>query len=286
RPLGRESNGSSFGTLGIKPESNSSGERNTPLLAAGYFIEDIPEEKNLIFKAITLFKRYSGKNFLARINVDKHIPCGAGLGGGSSDAAATLLALNKLVSPDEKSGLLDYEKLAEIGFALGSDVPFFLHNCPAALVCGKGEKVQPFKLPNSVNNLFFLLVYPGFPSSTAQSFYFFDLWRELHASNEIQFLNVQNISDILSNPPETWPFKNDFLPAFLSEMYKNQGNSELACSYEKIFASLQGLGACFSGLSGAGSTCFGVFSDGKKALFAKDALLKEWPFVVLANCCP
>jgi 4-diphosphocytidyl-2-C-methyl-D-erythritol kinase len=107
---------------------------------------------NLVTRAATLLKASTKCSRGARIELHKHIPWGVGLGGGSSDAAATLLALNELW------GLgLPLSKLVSLASKLGSDVPFFIHK-GTALVEGKGEKVTP--LPSLPATCFVLLVPP------------------------------------------------------------------------------------------------------------------------------
>jgi 4-diphosphocytidyl-2-C-methyl-D-erythritol kinase len=107
---------------------------------------------NLVLQAATLLKESTKCNLGARIELRKHIPWGVGLGGGSSDAAATLLALNELW------GLgLPLSKLVHLASKLGSDVPFFIHK-GTALVEGRGEKVTP--LPSLPSTSFVLLVPP------------------------------------------------------------------------------------------------------------------------------
>ena len=107
---------------------------------------------NLVTRAATLLKESTKCSLGARIELRKHIPWGVGLGGGSSDAAATLLALNELW------GLgLSLSELVRLASKLGSDVPFFIHK-GTALVGGKGEKVTP--LPSLPATSFVLLVPP------------------------------------------------------------------------------------------------------------------------------
>jgi 4-diphosphocytidyl-2-C-methyl-D-erythritol kinase len=119
---------------------------------------------NLVTRAASLLKESTRCDLGARIELRKRIPWGAGLGGGSSDAAATLLALNDLwglkMPPSE---------LTRLGFELGSDVPFFVHK-GTALVEGKGERVQP--LPPLPSTGFVLLVppLPKVPDKTKQMY--------------------------------------------------------------------------------------------------------------------
>jgi 4-diphosphocytidyl-2-C-methyl-D-erythritol kinase len=103
--------------------------------------------ENIISRAISLFRSRTGFNQGLKVAVEKRIPLGGGLGGGSSDAAAALLALNRLAAD---GGLRNTAELAEMGAFLGSDVPFFLCGGPAAWVTGRGEQIQPLELPESL----------------------------------------------------------------------------------------------------------------------------------------
>ncbi len=98
---------------------------------------DIAHEDNLVLKAARLVRQAGGKAFGAAITLKKAIPAAAGLGGGSSDAAATLMALNRLWGLS-----LSRDDLVGLAARLGSDVPFFIYG-GTCLVEGKGEKVSP-----------------------------------------------------------------------------------------------------------------------------------------------
>ena len=122
----------------------------------------IANEDNLVMRAARLLQEAAGSTQGARIRLEKSIPVAAGLGGGSSDAAATLVALNELwgLGRSEVS-------LAELGARLGSDVPFFLQNAGCALATGRGEVVVP--LP-SVERWWAVVLRPDvspMPSKTA-----------------------------------------------------------------------------------------------------------------------
>ena len=112
---------------------------------------------NLATKAARVFLEEFKLTTGVRIHLDKAVPIGAGLGGGSSDAAAVLLALRDLT----RIGCAD-GKLAELAARLGSDIPFFIHRTPA--ICrGRGEIVEPVRLGENYQGL---LVHPGFGVST------------------------------------------------------------------------------------------------------------------------
>jgi 4-diphosphocytidyl-2-C-methyl-D-erythritol kinase len=205
----------------------------------------VPQEKNLVFKAVSLFREYTGFSKSVLIDIDKHIPFGAGLGGGSSDAASTLKALNVLGNYALKD-----DELHQLALKLGSDVPFFL-DAGTAFVSGRGEKIEPVNTPKG---LWIVLVNPGFSVSTAEAFRLLDEQRD----RDDVAVSKQKLVDDLETNPSKWLYKNDFLSVFLSDSYKNEEEKK---AYRIIFQVFAETGASFSGLSGSGSTCFGVFKD-------------------------
>jgi 4-diphosphocytidyl-2-C-methyl-D-erythritol kinase len=102
------------------------------------------DESNLALKALRAFEQRTGLHHAWRIHLEKHVPSGAGLGGGSSDAAAVLRALNELCGQP-----LSLEDLATIAGGIGSDVPFFLYGC-ACDARGRGEIVEPIPFPHTL----------------------------------------------------------------------------------------------------------------------------------------
>jgi len=219
----------------------------------------LPVEKNIIFHALNLFRERTGLENGVSIIAEKRIPPGGGLGGGSSNAAAALLALNELTGfPLSRPALL------ETAAALGSDVPFFIHLTAAARVTGRGEIIEPLKPPR----LFFVLVNPGFPSATAAAFRLLDE-HKTQGHEETRSYTKEGLEKMLTDNPARWSFKNDFLPVF--------GERERTL-YDEIIRKLREYGACFAGLSGAGSTCFGVFLESAPAQRAALTLRREWNF--------
>ena len=222
----------------------------------------LPTEKNIIFKAVSLFREKIGFTQGLKITMEKRIPMGGGLGGGSSDAATTLLALNKIAnSPCHR------EILLEMATFLGSDVPFFIYQTPAARVTGRGERILPIDAPEMP----LVLVSPGFSSDTSAAYKLLDENRTSTQPND-------DISEILKegifDEKAYSHFTNDFLSVF-PEPEKSV--------YNEIIAKLQELGAQYANLSGSGSACFGVFADRELAQKAADALRGKWGFV--QNCC-
>jgi 4-diphosphocytidyl-2-C-methyl-D-erythritol kinase len=118
------------------------------------------DSKNLVHRAAVDFLSAAKISDGVKIRLEKKIPLAAGLGGGSGNAATTLLALNELFD-QPLSGV----KLRELAAVLGSDVPFFLQNKPA-LATGRGEKIQPLEPFPALRGRAFLLIHPGFGIST------------------------------------------------------------------------------------------------------------------------
>ena len=234
---------------------------NTPLRGIKMISDP---KKNIIFKAVSLFKARTGFSRGLKVRLEKRIPIGGGLGGGSSNAAATLLALNKIAGFP-----LNREALLEMAAALGSDVPFFICETGAAWVTGRGEYISPIKAPR----LFFVLVNPGFSSKTAAAFRLLDEYRSQNPHTGARggdsvppYLRVMNMGIDF--------FQNDFLDVF-SEREKSV--------YNGIIWQLREQGALFAGLSGTGSTCFGVFEKKEQTQKAADALRGKWDIV--KRCC-
>jgi 4-diphosphocytidyl-2-C-methyl-D-erythritol kinase len=121
---------------------------------------DIPPDADLIVRAARALKAATGTPLGANLRVRKRIPVGGGLGGGSSDAATTLLALNHLWGCE-----LPVDQLAGIGLTLGSDVPVFVYGS-SAWAEGRGEKLTPVELPER----WYVIVHPRMHVATATVF--------------------------------------------------------------------------------------------------------------------
>lgn len=124
---------------------------------------DVPtDSSNLIHRAAALFRDQAKIKEGVRIHLEKRVPVGGGLGGGSANAAVTLTALNELWGKP----LTDLHELAA---QLGSDVPFFLQSRPA-LATGRGEKIEPLDFFPALKGKWFLLINPGFGVPTAWTY--------------------------------------------------------------------------------------------------------------------
>ncbi len=157
----------------IRIEITDSGEIRRP---AG--LEGVREEDDLVVHAAKALQKHTGTTSGAIINVDKQIPAGGGLGGGSSDAATILVALNGLWSTK-----LSENELAEIGLQLGADVPIFIYG-KSAWAEGVGEELVPIDPPERT----YLVVDPGISVSTADIFQAKELTRNTPKAKIAGFL--------------------------------------------------------------------------------------------------
>ena len=122
------------------------------------------DSRNLIHRAAAMALECGGIKDGVRIHLEKNIPLAAGLGGGSGNAATTLLGLNELFGNP-----LAPEQLQGLAASLGSDVPFFLQSQPA-LATGRGEKVQALESLPALSQAWLVLIHPGFGISTAWAY--------------------------------------------------------------------------------------------------------------------
>jgi len=208
-----------------------------------------PVKENLVVKAIEGLETYTGKKLHLNIKLEKTVPMGAGLGGGSSNAAGTLVALNRLFELN-----LARVELAELALALGADVSFFLQPRPA-LARGIGE-ILTF-IPHH-DPLYLLLIYPGFPISTREAF------SECFISGRQTIISDYSWQNLTNHTPET----NDFWRSLVNKYPELEG-----CRKRLLEA-----GAVFAGLSGSGSTIFGIFPDEKSrdTAFVTLTTIKNW----------
>ena len=130
-------------------------------------LPDVPPEQDLTVRAARLLQHHGATTFGVDIGLDKHIPMGGGLGGGSSDAATVLMALNRLWGLERPQA-----ELAQLGLALGADVPFFIFG-RTALARGVGDLLEPIELPERS----FVVIAPPVAVPTAHVFGAADLTR-------------------------------------------------------------------------------------------------------------
>ena len=213
------------------------------------------DRSNLVYKAASAVLDRAHQAVGLNIELRKRIPMGAGLGGGSSDAAATIVGLNRLLQ-------LGWSKaqMAEIGQPLGSDVPFFLFS-PSAVVAGRGEAVKPITLEG---RRWVLLVNPGFGVETKWAY------QELAATRGVVRPLSAGHAELDQHEVISWPqlaatAENDFeAPVFARH-----------AMLREIKQILRAQGAELALLSGSGATVFGLFHDESAARHAHTQFTRD-----------
>lgn len=223
----------------------------------GTYGANLKEDKtNLVYKAADAFFEYFGIKAKCEIRVEKNIPLGAGLGGGSSDAASVLLGLCSLYSIELNAKRM--KDLNKIGAKLGADVPVFLEKGTFFRAQGIGEKLTPVK--SNLKSPALLIVYPKIPSDTALAY------KELKINSKEKMLtNISNLNKILEDVKKGCP-----ISSWGDLMYNKLEDGVLSRLdvIKKTKELLKVLGAEYVIMSGSGSSVVGFFEDGSKALEA------------------
>jgi 4-diphosphocytidyl-2-C-methyl-D-erythritol kinase len=231
---------------------------------------DIPAEQNLVFKAAMALRKAADTSQGATIYLKKEIPSGAGLGGGSSDAAFALKGLNSLWGLNWET-----DRLQQIGASLGSDVPFFFDS-PAALIRGRGDKLIPAHM---TAGLTLLIVKPEAPIPTSWAY------RQLadYRSAESTIPDLTNIDKKLNNIKLIIGALNEGQLSLIRPLLHNdferiaiEMHPVIGDLREKLYAA----GAYAALLSGSGSAMFGLFEDRKSADRASRLFSACWNRVV------
>lgn len=200
---------------------------------------------NLIIKAKEILEKHITKKLNVRIHLEKNIPLGAGLGGGSSNAATTLKSLNSLYKLN-----CDYDTLADLALQLGSDVPFFLDPV-ACFATSRGEKMKNISLYLS-NPI--LLVNPGIHISTKWAFEQVKVSEDTDNFQRMGDLEIVTVDDIKR-------FATNDFEEIVFTAYPE---------IKKIKEGLYSLGANFVLMTGTGSTLYAIFSNLQKANSARE----------------
>lgn len=203
-------------------------------------LDGVPEETDLTVRAAKLLKAESGCKQGVCIEIEKNLPMGGGLGGGSSDAATTLLVLNKLWELN-----FSVEKLMQIGLKLGADVPIFIYGF-AAWAEGVGEEITKI----DVKEQWIVVIKPGCHVDTGEIFSHKNLTRNSKSITMSDFLAGEQQNDCL---------------ALVRELYQPVKQAMIALS-EFSETKLTGTGACV----------FAQFDSKESACKAYDALKPDW----------
>lgn len=211
----------------------------------------IPMARNLVYKALKAY--FNLIEFIPdfKITIKKSIPAGTGLGGGSSNAAYTLLFLHKLFP------VLTDAKLIELGASIGSDVPFFIQG-GVAQVLGRGNVVKPIHI--NLKKYHFVIVIPKFRMLTPNVYAEFDRLK-LPFDTEI------------TKSMQWFPLRNDlYIPA-----------QNLEPMLEKIIADIRKTNPIDASMTGSGSACFGVYDNMISAQNAVTILRNRYSKVIIAH---
>jgi 4-diphosphocytidyl-2-C-methyl-D-erythritol kinase len=206
-------------------------------------LEGIPEEQDLCVQAARLLQSETGCTLGVDITIEKHIPMGGGLGGGSSDAATTLIALNRLWSLGlSRTGLM------QLGLRLGADVPVFIFG-ENAFAEGVGERLQAYPLPDA----WYVVLFPPVQVPTAQIFAHPELTRNA-VSITMRALSERQLCDERQ-------FRNDLQPVVCG----------LYPEVARYLGWLAGFGKAM--MTGSGACVFAEFTSRKQA----ETVMKQLP---------
>ncbi len=210
--------------------------------------------ENLVYRAADLWQRATGYKGGIRLWLEKKIPMGAGLGGGSSDAATTLMSLERL-----SGNRLAFLARIELAAKLGSDVPLFLLG-GRVLGCGRGEEIYPL---TDLPARHCLIAFPGFSVSTAEAYAALGLrLTELKEDRKIKFLGKRS-----PFPLQAWgPAENDF------EWFVFARWPELA----RVKRQLIRAGAETASLTGSGSALYAVYESAQQLNRAASQIPADW----------
>lgn len=216
-------------------------------------VTDRPQD-NIAYKAAELILRAAKVNAGIKIHIKKRIPIAAGLGGGSSDASAVLIGINKLLKLN-----IGKDKLMRLGAKLGADVPFFIFDEPFAIGRGIGDRLEKLDLNTK---LYHLIVYPGFKVATK------DIYQALDAS--------KRLTNRRGGDKITLPKSRDSLEGLL----RNDLEAIVAAKRPVIGKVIKCLASSLGRkvmVSGSGPSVFCLCRTGREAIEAKNKLLNSVP---------
>lgn len=197
---------------------------------------------NTVTSAVARFRELTGINAGVRVELLKRVPSGAGLGGGSSDAAATLVSLDRLFGTNASQA-----DLAALAAMIGSDVPFFLTG-GAAVVEGRGERIASIRARTDLTGV---LVWPNVASPTGKAYGLVDRYRAEGRESAVEWPAVADLERLYLGPVRDWPFRNSF-------------TAPVEAAFPVIRATRLALidsGSAYAEMSGSGSSVFGLFEN-------------------------
>ena len=208
-------------------------------------VVDCPPERNLMVRAARLMQQRYGVGGIS-LTLDKRVPFGAGLGGGSSDATATIVAINELYALG-----LDKPTLSTLAAELGSDTPFFVYNTPQ-LCTGRGEIMTPVDV--ELSGLWLAVIKPDEGVSTAEAY-----------SGVKPAEPAESLQELVMRPIDSWQGSvvNDFEPHIFAAHPRIKELKEL----------LLRSGALYASMSGSGSALFALYRSKPELHLPDDTFL-------------
>lgn len=230
---------------------------------------DVPlDAANLCYRAVALLKQELKLTLGVQIELKKRIPVGAGLGGGSSNAASVLLGLNKFWDLN-----LSKTRLIKLGAKLGSDVPFFIHQEKFALGSQRGDKVRPLVSLRKLK-LWFILVYPNFKVSTPLIYQKLDNFSGLTRSGcDVKILTSQLLKKGKAVDASCLFNGLEVITSRLYPVVNQVKNALFSMGLDKVM------------MSGSGSAVFAICDSSRQAQSLENKLRKQyksWQFFVVS----
>jgi 4-diphosphocytidyl-2-C-methyl-D-erythritol kinase len=237
--------------LEIIPAKNTRRERDIPFSQSGFAL-DGEHTNNLCIKAYRLLKKDFPRLPPVQMHLHKGVPAGAGLGGGSADAAFTLLLLNQ-----EFDLKIETPRLIKYAAQLGSDCAFFLINKPC-FATSRGEQLEPIAVDLSAYK--FVIVNPGIQINTGMAF-----------SQIVPTAPGRSLKEIVLDPVDRW--KDGLYNDFEKTAFKK--HPEIVDIKDQLYVA----GAAFASMSGSGSTVYGLFPKEKTITltFPENYFVRELP---------
>jgi 4-diphosphocytidyl-2-C-methyl-D-erythritol kinase len=221
---------------------------------------ELENESNLVLRTLRLLEKELSRPLPLSVRLQKKIPIGGGLGGGSSDSAAVFLGVNRLLGEP-----IQVKRLRALASQIGSDIPFFITN-KTALILGRGEQIEIWPMFPS---WWYVLIYPGFSISTSWAYH----QVKFPLTRGEKTINIKRLKANKDKPGKDW-IKND-LEEVVRPFFPIIG---------KIKEALLAQGCVQALMSGSGSTVFGIWETKKTAQEAYLHLKKQgWGEVFLAR---
>lgn len=207
---------------------------------------DCPPSNNIVLKAVRTLEKFLGHSLPPLdIRLEKHIPHGAGLGGGSSDAAHTLIGINEMLNLK-----IEKDTLARLATDIGADCPFFIYNRPA-LATGIGDKLRPVDL--SALNGYHIVIAKADSVEVSTS----KAYGMVSPKENTENVDIEKILNDL--PPDRW----QDLPSLHNDF--EEGVFKLCPTTAACKTKMYDAGASFASMTGSGAAVYGIFQSAKLA---------------------